>query len=75
MYDDGHLDDAIAKFMEIETVYKRIKHQLGLVPIYFSLGLLNEEKDDLSKAKKYFEKVLALNPMHIQAKERLDLLR
>ena len=75
LYDEGRLDDAIHKFMEIETVYINIKHQYGLVPLYFSLGLLYEEKGDLQNAEKYLNQVLVLNPLHIQAKERLDLLR
>lgn len=75
LYDEGRLDDAILKFMEIETVFQKIKHQLGLVPVYFSLGLLHEEKDDLKNAKKYFNQVLALSPLHIQAKERLKRLQ
>ena len=71
LYSEGRLDDAIFKFMEIEVVYKKIKHQPGLVPVYFSLGLLYEEKDDLKNAKKYFNRVLKINSLHIQAKERL----
>ena len=75
LYDEGRLDDAIRKFMEIETVYKKIKHRLGLVPIYFSLGLLHEENGDLQNAKKYLNQVLTLNPLHLQAKERLKSLQ
>jgi len=75
LYDEGQLDEAIVKFMEIETVYKKIKHQFGLVPIYFSLGLLYEEKGDAQNAIKYFNQVLVLNPLHIQAKERLERIQ
>ena len=71
LYSQGRLDDAIQKFIEIEAVYKKILHEPGLVPVYFSLGLLHEEKGDLQVAKKYFNQVLTLNPLHIQAKERL----
>ena len=74
LYNAGRLDDAISKFMEIEAVYKEIRHKFGLVPIYFSLGLLFEEKGDLQNAKNYFSQVLSLNPLHIQAKERLESL-
>lgn len=70
-YHEGRLDDAIQKFLEIEKVYKSIKHQLGLVPVYFSLGLLYEEKGENKNAKKYLNRVLVLNPLHIQAQERL----
>ena len=75
LYSKGKLDEAIGKFMEIETVYKNIKHQTGLVPIYFSLGLLHEEKGDFKNAKKFFKQVLAFNSLHIQAKERLKQLQ
>lgn len=70
-YSEGRLGDAIMKFAEIETVYKKIRHESGLVPIYFSLGLLYEEKGDVQNAKKYFNQVLSLNSMHIHAQERL----
>ena len=72
LYNEGHLDQTILKWVEIERIYKEIDHEAGLVPVYFSLGLLHEEKDDRQNAKKYFNQVLVLNPLHIQAKERLD---
>jgi len=75
LYNEGHLDQAILKWLKIERVYKEINHNTGLVPVYFSLGLLHEEKDDRKNAQKYFNRVLMLNPLHIQAKERLDNLR
>ena len=75
LYNDGHLDQAILKWLKIERVYKEIDHNAGLVPVYFSIGLLHEEKDDRKNAQKYFNRVLMLNPLHIQAKERLDNLR
>tara|TARA_B100001964_G_scaffold128848_1_gene142518 strand:+ start:768 stop:1688 length:921 start_codon:yes stop_codon:yes gene_type:complete len=75
LYEEGRLNDAIAKFMEIETVYKHIRHQEGLVPVYFSLGLLYEEKGEAQNAIKYFNQVLALNPLHLQAKERMDRIK
>ena len=75
LYNDGHLDQAILKWMEIEKIYKRIHHQSGLVPVYFSLGILYEEKGDFKNAKNYFKLVLKLNSLHIQAKERLYKIR
>ncbi len=72
LYNEGHLDKAILKWLKIERIYKEINHKVGLVPVYFSLGLLHEEKDDSQNAQKYFDRVLMLNPLHIQAKERLD---
>jgi tetratricopeptide (TPR) repeat protein len=75
LYSEGHLDKTIAKWMDIEKIYKKINHQNGLVPVYFSLGLLHEEKGDTQNAKKYFNRVLKLNPMHIQAKEKSSRIR
>ena len=70
LYNEGKLDDAILKFMELVNIYKNIKHNPGLVPAYFSLGLLHEEKGDIQSAKQYFGEVLEFNPSHIEAKER-----
>jgi len=75
LYSEGHLDEATSKWKEIEKIYKKIDHKPGLVPVYFSLGLLHEEKGDLKNAQEYFKQVLMLNPLHIQAKERLGNLR
>ena len=74
LYSEGHLEQSILKWLEIERVYKEIDHKAGLVPVYFSLGLLHEEKDDRKNARKYFNRVLMLNPSHIQAKKRLSNL-
>jgi len=75
LYSEGHLDKTIAKWMDIEKIYKKINHQNGLVPVYFSLGLLHEEKGDTQNAQKYFNLVLRLNPLHIQAKEKASSIR
>ena len=75
LYSEGHLEQSILKWLEIERVYKEIDHKAGLVPVYFSLGLLHEEKGDHKNARKYFNRVLMLNPSHIQAKKRLSNLR
>jgi len=75
LYNDGYLEQAILKWIEIEGVYKKINHQAGLVSTYFSLGLLHEEKGDNQNAQKYFNQVLILNPLHIQAKERIKDLQ
>mgnify|MGYP003970910099 FL=1 len=74
LYSEGHLEQSILKWLEIERVYKEIDHKAGLVPVYFSLGLLHEEKGDRKNARKYFNRVLMLNPSHIQAKKRLSNL-
>jgi tetratricopeptide (TPR) repeat protein len=75
LYSEGNLDEAIVKWVDIEKIYKKINHQNGLVPVYFSLGLLYEEKGDNQSAKKYFDQVLMLNPLHIQAKEKASSTR
>ena len=75
LYSEGRLEKAILKWIEIERIYKKIDHQAGLVPVYFSLGLLHEEKGERQNAQKYFNRVLMLNPLHIQAKERLNDLQ
>ncbi len=75
LYAQGQLDGAIDSFEEMETVYKKIGHTSGLVPVYFSLGLLYEEKGDTLKAEIFFNRVLTINPKHLQAKDRLDRLQ
>ena len=74
LYSEGHLEQSILKWLEIERVYKEIDHKAGLVTVYFSLGLLHEEKGDRKSARKYFNRVLMLNPSHIQAKKMLSNL-
>ena len=71
LYNEGHLDQAILKWVEIERIYKEIDHKAGLVPVYFSLGLLHKEKDDHQNAQKYFNKVLMLNPLHNSSKRKI----
>ena len=75
LYNEGRLEKAILKWIEIERIYKKIDHQPGLVPVYFSLGLLHEEKGERQNAQRYFNRVLMLNPLHIQAKERIKDLQ
>lgn len=74
LYAQGRLDDAITQFLEVEKVYKAIEHGSGLVPVYFSLGLLYEEKGDAQSAQKFYKRVLKINPLHLQAKDRLNRL-
>jgi tetratricopeptide (TPR) repeat protein len=75
LYNKGYLEKTILKWVEIEKIYKEIDHQSGLVSVYFSLGILYEEKGEFQNAKNYFDLVLKLNPLHIQAKERLYNIR
>tara|TARA_Y100001960_G_scaffold332221_1_gene431947 strand:+ start:1038 stop:1952 length:915 start_codon:yes stop_codon:yes gene_type:complete len=73
-YSKGELDQAILGFEEMLKIYQEIGDTKGEVPAYFSLGLLNEEKGNAEKAQKYFRQVLAINPNHIQAREKIKPL-
>jgi len=70
-YSEGDLDNAILGFEDMLKIYQEIEDVKGQVPALFSLGLLHEEKGDLKKAQDYFAKVLAINPNHIQARDRV----
>lgn len=71
LYAKGKLDASIAKFSEMVKIYREIEYTQGLVPGYFGLGILFEEKGDQEKAQDYFRKVLSINPNHIQAREKV----
>ncbi len=71
LYQKGQLDGAIQKFQEIEEIYRTIDYEPGLVPVYFSLGLLFEEKQDVDRAREYYEMVLEINPHHLQARKKV----
>ena len=70
-YSKGKIDQAILGFEEMLKIYQEIGDTKGEVPAYFSLGLLHEEKGNVEKAKEYFKRVLAINPNHIQAREKI----
>jgi len=73
-YSKGQLDNAIRGFEDILKIYQEIGDIKGQVPALFSLGLLNEEKGNAEKAQKYFVQVLAINPNHIQARDKIKPL-
>jgi tetratricopeptide (TPR) repeat protein len=73
-YSKGDLDNAILGFENMLKIYREIEDVKGQVPALFSLGLLNEEKGNVKKAQKYFTQVLAINPNHIQAKNKIKPL-
>ena len=73
-YSKGELDQAILGFKEMLKIYQEIGDTKGEVPAYFSLGLLHEEKGNFEKAQEYFSRVLAINPNHIQAREKIKPL-
>lgn len=70
-YSQGRLDESINHFKEMVGIYRKIDYIPGLVPGFFSLGLLFEEKGDQETARQYYRKVLELNPNHIQARDKL----
>jgi len=70
-YSKGELDKAILGFEKMAKIYQEIGDTKGEVPAYFSLGLLYEEKGNAKKAEKYFKRVLAINPNHIQAQDKI----
>ncbi|MBC8283693.1 MAG: tetratricopeptide repeat protein [Nitrospinae bacterium] len=73
-YSKGELDNAILGFEDMLKIYQEIGDIKGQVPAFFSLGLLHEEKGNAQKAKEYFARVLAINPNHIQARDKIKPL-
>ncbi len=73
-YSKGELDNAILGFEEMLKIYQEIDDVKGQVPALFSLGLLHEEKGNAQKAQEYFARVLAINPNHIQARDKVKPL-
>ena len=71
LYAQGELDAAIERFSRLAEVFQEIEYPQGLVPAYFSLGLLYEEKGETAKSQDYFRAVLEINPDHIQAREKV----
>ena len=70
-YSKGELDNTILGFKEMLKIYQEIDDIKGQVPVFFSLGLLHEERGNIKKAQEYFTRVLSINPNHIQAKDKL----
>ena len=70
-YSKGELDNTILGFEEMLKIYQEIDDIKGQVPVFFSLGLLHEERGNVKKAQEYFTRVLSINPNHIQAKDKL----
>jgi len=70
-YSKGELDNTILGFEEMLKIYQEIDNIKGQVPVFFSLGLLHEEKGNIQKAQEYFTRVLSINPNHIQAKDKI----
>ena len=70
-YSTGELDNTILGFEEMLKIYQEIDDIKGQVPVFFSLGLLHEEKGNRKKAKEYFTPEISINPNHIQANDKI----
>jgi tetratricopeptide (TPR) repeat protein len=70
-YSKGNLDEAIRNMEEIVVIFEATGYRVGLVPIFFGLAVLHEEKGDGEMAQKFFKEVLAINPNHIQARGKI----
>jgi tetratricopeptide (TPR) repeat protein len=70
-YDKGDLVGAIASFEKMLKIYQQIDDVYGEVPALFSLGILYEESGKVQKGQEFFKRVLAINPNHIQAREKI----
>lgn len=70
-YSQGKFDETVKKFSETAEIYKEISHLPGLVATYFGLGILYEENGDMETAQNYFQKVLLINPNHLQARDKV----
>jgi len=70
-YSQNMIDLAIESFLKMEKIYNEVHYVSGMVPALFSLGLLYEEKGDIKTSQLYFQRVLSLNPQHLQARDKL----
>ena len=73
-FSEGKFDETVEKFSKTAEIYKEIDHLPGLVATYFGLGLLYEENGDMEMAQNYFQKVLLINPNHIQARDKVRII-
>ena len=71
LYSQNKIDLAIEPFLKMEKIYNEVHYVSGLVPALFSLGLLYEEKGDIKTSQLYFQRVLSLNPQHLQARDKI----
>ena len=73
-YAKGNIVGAITGFERILNIYQQTEDVKGQVPALFSLGLLHEENGNSQKSQEFFRQVLAINPDHIQAKDKIKPL-
>jgi len=75
LYSQGKLSETIDTFLEILQIYTVIKRDSGIIATLFSLGILYEEQGDLIRARQSYNNLLKINPKHLQAQERIKLLK
>ena len=75
LYSQGKLNETIDTFLELFSIYSDIKRDSGIIASLFSLGILYEEQGDLIKARQSYNNLLKINPKHLQAQERIKLLK
>jgi tetratricopeptide (TPR) repeat protein len=69
LYVDGEIDKTIKAMAEMLDIYREINHESGIVVGLFSLAVLYEEQGKIELALEKYQKVLKINPQHIQARE------
>ena len=65
---NGRYDEAIKEFENALKVNPKS------ADAYFNLGITKEVKNDISSARRMYEKVMQLDPKHKNARKRLDKL-
>lgn len=73
-YVDGKMDETLTAIQRMLALYREIDHKPGIVAGLFSLAVLYEEQGKLDEALKAYEKVIKINPQHIQAQEKIRVL-
>ncbi len=73
-YAKGNITSAIAGFEKILNIYQQTEDVKGQVPALFSLGLLHEESGNSQKSQEFFRQLLAINPDHKQARDKIKPL-
>lgn len=75
LYADGKMDETLGAISTMLKVYREIDHPPGVVAGLFSLAILYEEQGEIGLAAENYREVLKINPKHIQAREKLGLLK
>ena len=73
-FSQGDVENSVKAFEKVVEVYRAIKHTGGELAGLFGLGTLHEELGDQEKAFELYREILKINPNHIQAKQKIELL-